>query len=94
MLPFILGTLALLVPGDVGLGTANPRGDAADEPVQIVFLLSISAVFMGTALTIRDLVGERTDLPARTSGGPVGHGLSVGQDRGVRGDRRRCRPRS
>ena len=60
VLPFILGTLALLVPGDVGLGIANPRGDAADEPVQIVFLLSISAVFMGTALTIRDLVGERT----------------------------------
>ena len=59
VLPFILGTLALLVPGDVGLGTANPRGGAADEPVQIVFLLSISAIFMGTALTIRDLVGER-----------------------------------
>jgi ABC transport system ATP-binding/permease protein len=60
VLPFILGTLALLVPGDVGLGAANPRGDAADEPAQIVFLLSISAIFMGTALTIRDLVGERT----------------------------------
>jgi len=60
VLPFILGTLALLVPGDVGLGVANPRGGAADEPVQIVFLLSISAIFMGTALTIRDLVGERT----------------------------------
>ena len=60
VLPFILGTLALLVPGDVGLGVANPRGGAADEPVQIVFLLSISAIFMGTALTIRDLVGERS----------------------------------
>ena len=60
VLPFVLGALALLVPGHVGLGTANPRGEGADEPVQIVFLLSISAVFMGTALTIRDLVGERT----------------------------------
>jgi ABC transport system ATP-binding/permease protein len=60
VLPFILGTLSLLVPGDVGLGTADPRGHAADEPVQIVFLLSISAIFLGTALTIRDLVGERT----------------------------------
>ena len=60
VLPFVLGTLALLVPGHVGLGTANPRGDAADEPVQIVFLLSVSAVFLGTALTIRDLVGERS----------------------------------
>jgi ABC transport system ATP-binding/permease protein len=60
VLPFILGTLSLLVPGDVGLGTADPRGHAADEPVQIVFLLSISAIFLGTALTIRDLVGERS----------------------------------
>jgi ABC-type multidrug transport system ATPase subunit len=60
VLPFVLGALALLVPGHVGLGTANPRGDGADEPMQIIFLLSISTVFMGTALTIRDLVGERT----------------------------------
>ena len=60
VLPFVLGTLALLVPGHVGLGTADPRGDAADEPAQIVFLLSVSAVFLGTALTIRDLVGERS----------------------------------
>jgi ABC-type multidrug transport system ATPase subunit len=59
VLPFVLGALTLLVPGQVGLGIANPRGQAADEPAQIVFLLSIGAVFMGTALTIRDLVGER-----------------------------------
>jgi ABC-type multidrug transport system ATPase subunit len=59
VLPFILGTLSLLVPGNTGLGTANPRGPDADEPAQIVMLLNISAVFMGTALTIRDLVGER-----------------------------------
>jgi ABC-type multidrug transport system ATPase subunit len=59
VLPFILGALTLLVPGQVGLGIANPRAVNADEPVQLVFLLSISAVFMGTALTIRDLVGER-----------------------------------
>ena len=60
VLPFVLGALTLLVPGHVGLGIANPRGADADEPVQIVFLLSIGAVFMGTALTIRDLVGERS----------------------------------
>jgi ABC-type multidrug transport system ATPase subunit len=59
VLPFVLGALVLLVPGDVGLGIADPRGATADEPVQIVFLLSISAVFLGNALTIRDLVGER-----------------------------------
>lgn len=60
VLPFILGTLSLLVPGNAGLGAADPRGRAPDEPAQIVLLLNISAVFMGTALTIRDLVGERT----------------------------------
>ena len=27
VLPFVLGTLALLVPGHVGLGVANPRGE-------------------------------------------------------------------
>jgi ABC transport system ATP-binding/permease protein len=59
LLPFVLGTLTLLVPGNAGLGTANPHGPVPDEPAQIVMLLNISAVFMGTALTIRDLVGER-----------------------------------
>ncbi len=60
LLPFILGTLSLLVPGQVGLGTADVRGRDPNEPAQILMLLNISAVFMGTALTIRDLVGERT----------------------------------
>jgi ABC-type multidrug transport system ATPase subunit len=59
VLPFILGILALLVPGHAGLGVADPRGPVPDEPEQILMLLNISAVFMGTALTIRDLVGER-----------------------------------
>jgi ABC-type multidrug transport system ATPase subunit len=59
VLPFILGALALLVPGHAGLGVANPLGPVPDEPAQILMLLNISAVFMGTALTIRDLVGER-----------------------------------
>jgi ABC-type multidrug transport system ATPase subunit/ABC-type multidrug transport system permease subunit len=60
VLPFILGALSLLVPGETGLAVANPRSNAPDEPVQIVFMLSISAMFMGCALTVRDLVGERT----------------------------------
>ena len=59
VLPFILGTLTLMVPGNVGFGLADVRGTAANEPAQIVMLLSLSAVFMGAALTVRDLVGER-----------------------------------
>lgn len=47
------------VPGDVGFGFPNPMGDAPNEPGQILVLLNVGAVFMGTALTIRDLIGER-----------------------------------
>jgi len=60
VLPFILGMLSVLVPGHTGLGEADPHGAAPTEPADIMILLSLSAVFMGAALTIRDLVGERT----------------------------------
>ncbi|MGV0654941.1 sensor domain-containing protein [Mycolicibacterium thermoresistibile] len=59
VLPFLLGVLALVVPGDVGLGMARADSDDPGEPNQLLVLLNIAAVFMGTALTIRDLVGER-----------------------------------
>ncbi|MDT5222106.1 MAG: transport system ATP-binding/permease protein [Mycobacterium sp.] len=59
ILPFIMGSLSMSVPGDVGFGTPNPMGDAPTEPAQILVLLNVGAVFMGTALTIRDLIGER-----------------------------------
>src|SRR6478735_2389393 len=59
LLPFILGVLSLSVPGSVGFGIPNPLGSAPDEPTEILVLLNIGAVFMGIALTIRDLIGER-----------------------------------
>lgn len=59
VLPFILGLLALTVPGNAGFGLADPHGKTPAEPAQILVLLDVGAVFMGTALTIRDLVGER-----------------------------------
>lgn len=62
MLPFIMGTLALTVPGDVGFGLPIPAikgGEAPNEPGQILVLLNVGAIFMGTALTIRALIGER-----------------------------------
>nr|WP_300584717.1 ABC transporter permease [Mycobacterium sp.] len=59
ILPFVLGVLLLAVPGGTGLGFADPRGPQPSEPSSILILLNIAAVFMGTALTIRDLVGER-----------------------------------
>ncbi|OBA62698.1 ABC transporter ATP-binding protein [Mycobacterium sp. 1100029.7] len=59
VLPFIMGSLSMSVPGDVGFGVPNPLGSAPTEPGQILVLLNVGAVFMGTALTIRDLIGER-----------------------------------
>ncbi|MBV8785881.1 MAG: ATP-binding cassette domain-containing protein, partial [Mycobacterium sp.] len=59
LLPFIMGSLSMSVPGDVGFGIPNPLGAAPNEPGQILVLLNVGAVFMGTALTIRDLIGER-----------------------------------
>jgi hypothetical protein len=61
-LPFIMGALSLSVPGDVGFGvpkTALEGGEAPNEPGQILVLLNVGAIFMGTALTIRALIGER-----------------------------------
>ncbi|MGY4710310.1 FHA domain-containing protein [Mycolicibacterium sp. CBM1] len=59
LLPFIMGVLSLSVPGTVGFGVPNPLGDAPNEPGQILVLLNVGAIFMGTALTVRDLIGER-----------------------------------
>jgi ABC-type multidrug transport system ATPase subunit len=59
LLPFILGALSLTVPGHAGFGVAEPTSSTPDEAAQILILMSIAAVFMGTALTIRDLIGER-----------------------------------
>jgi energy-coupling factor transporter ATP-binding protein EcfA2 len=58
LLPFILGALSLTVPGSTGFKPATPHG-TPDEAAQILALLLPAAAFMGVALTIRDLVGER-----------------------------------
>jgi ABC transport system ATP-binding/permease protein len=59
LLPFILGALSLTVPGSSGFGMPAPHAGTPDESAQILALLLPAAAFMGTALTIRDLVGER-----------------------------------
>lgn len=57
-MPFVLGVLALVVPGSAGFGVAGP--DEPSEPGSILVLLVLGACFMGTSLTARDLVGERS----------------------------------
>jgi ABC-type multidrug transport system ATPase subunit len=62
LLPFIMGLLSLSVPGSIGFGVPVPAtqgGDAPNEPGEILVLLNVGAIFMGTALTIRVLIGER-----------------------------------
>ncbi|WP_080696762.1 FHA domain-containing protein [Mycobacterium asiaticum] len=59
LLPFILGSLSLTVPGSNGFRVPGPNAGTPDEAAQILALLLPAAAFMGTALTIRDLVGER-----------------------------------
>ena len=59
VLPFILGALSLTVPGSNGFRAVAEHAGTPDESAQILNLLLLSAAFMGTALTIRDLVGER-----------------------------------
>ena len=58
LLPFVLGALSLTVPGSNGFHVAGPGG-TPDESAQILNLIILAAAFMGTALTIRDLIGER-----------------------------------
>ena len=60
LLPFLVGLLPLAVAGHTGFGRAAVDSAAPNEPKQILVLLNLGAVFMGTALTIRELVGERT----------------------------------
>jgi ABC transport system ATP-binding/permease protein len=59
LLPFVLAALTLLIPGNSGLDKPNPASHHLHEAIEILAALNIAAVIIGTALTIRDLVGER-----------------------------------
>ncbi|GEE02852.1 putative ABC transporter, ATP-binding protein [Gordonia spumicola] len=66
VLPVVLGLLTLVIPGELGFGIAEQGVGASPgsakvhvEAVQLLVVLVIGAAFMGAALTVRDLVGER-----------------------------------
>lgn len=72
ILPLLFGAISLLVPGNAGLGPANPYGNSPDEAVEILAVLGMGAVVMGTALGIRDLFGEQRIFRREQA-----HGLSA-----------------
>ena len=59
LLPFLIGILSTTVRGKTGYGMGDPLSNSPNQADQILVMLIVGAVFMGTALTIRDLVGER-----------------------------------
>lgn len=58
-MPLVIALLALLVPGDQGLAQAPPDVVPTGQAQQILLVLTLGAVFIGLASSIRDLVGER-----------------------------------
>jgi len=72
ILPLLFGSVALLTPGDTGLGPADPYGNSPDQAVEILAILNIGAVVTGTALGVRDLFGERRIFRREQA-----HGLSA-----------------
>jgi ABC-type multidrug transport system ATPase subunit len=72
ILPVLFGAISLLIPGGAGLGPANPYGNSPEEAVEILAVLIIGAVVIGTALGIRDLFTERRIFRREQA-----HGLSA-----------------
>ena len=60
LMPLVLGAFALVVPGTKGFAIPTPASSEPTEAQQILVLLIIGACFTGTALSIRDLVVERS----------------------------------
>jgi ABC transport system ATP-binding/permease protein len=79
ILPVLFGAIALLVPGDAGLGPADPYGNSPDEAVEILAVLVIGAVVMGTALGIRDLFGEQRIFRREQANGLSASAFLVGK---------------
>lgn len=59
LMPIILGFLSLAVAGNAGLATPGPHELWPNEAPQLLSLLIVGTIFMGTSLSLRDLLGER-----------------------------------
>src|SRR6201999_1780452 len=72
ILPLLIGAISLLVPGDAGLGPASRYGGSPDQAVEILAVLTVGAVLIGTALGVRDLFAEQRIFRREQA-----HGLSA-----------------
>ncbi|AKU19128.1 ABC transporter, ATP-binding protein [Luteipulveratus mongoliensis] len=59
LLPMVLAVLTMVVPGASGLGLPIPPQLRTTEAMQLLVVLIVGAIFMGTAASVRELVGER-----------------------------------
>jgi hypothetical protein len=59
LLPAVLALLAMAVPGSQGFRPSGTGVAATTEAMQLLVVLIIGAAFMGTAPSMRELVGER-----------------------------------
>lgn len=72
ILPVFFGAVALLIPGDSGLGPASRYGSNPDQALAILTVLTFGAIVMGTALGVRDLFTEQRIFRREQA-----HGLSA-----------------
>jgi ABC transport system ATP-binding/permease protein len=68
----LFGAIALLIPGDSGLGPASRYGNNPDQALAILTVLILGAIVMGTALGVRDLFTEQRIFRREQA-----HGLSA-----------------
>ncbi|OBF19910.1 ABC transporter ATP-binding protein [Mycobacterium kubicae] len=59
LLPFVLGALTLLIPGDSSFDRPAAASSNQHEAVELLAALNFGAVLMGTLLTIAEVVSER-----------------------------------
>ena len=79
LLPFVVGLLPLTVPGHTGFGHPPFDGPAPLEPRQLITMMNFAAVLMGTTLTARELVGERSIFRREQAAGLSGSAYLLGK---------------
>jgi len=59
LLPLLVALLPLTAKGDSGFKLPPPDSTAPNVAITVLVFMNLGAFFMGTALTVRELVGER-----------------------------------